>query len=141
MYALAMTINHHYWKHNCKCHCARQAEKEVLESHSQKQKKASISGPAMASQNKANSSPVALSTNIFSSKSSLVKFTNGRLIFSLFHFLFSFSFHFIIFLFLEHRVRIRLQDTENKVEGSRTNDIIQHGHHMLASYSTHGHLE
>ena len=33
------------------------------------------------------------------------------------------------------------QNTENKVEGSRTNDIIQHGYHMLTSCSTHGHSE
>jgi len=65
-----------------------------------------------------------------------VKFTNGGLSFSLFHFPFS----FLIFLFLEHRVRVRSQDTENKVEGSRTNDVIQHGYHMLISYSIHSHL-
>jgi len=29
---------------------------------------------------------------------------------------------------------------ENEVEGSRTNDIIQHEYHMLTSCSTHGHL-
>ena len=29
---------------------------------------------------------------------------------------------------------------ENEVEGSRTNDIIQHGYHMLTSCPTHGHL-
>jgi len=68
----------------------------------------------------------------------LVKFTNGRLSFSLFHF--PFSFYFLIFLFLEHRVRVRSQDIENEVEGSRTDDIIQHGYHILASCSTHGHL-
>ena len=45
-----MTINHCYWEYNCKCHCARQAEKEALESYSQKQEKASISDFAMASQ-------------------------------------------------------------------------------------------
>ena len=28
----------------------------------------------------------------------------------------------------------------NLVEDSRTDDIIQHGHHMLASWTTHGHL-
>jgi len=53
-----------------------------------------------------------------------------------FYFIFHFHFLFILFsyfLFLEHRVRVRSQDTENKVEGSRTNDVIQHGHHMLAS--------
>ena len=36
IYTLAMTINHHYWKCDCECYCARQAEKEALESHSQK---------------------------------------------------------------------------------------------------------
>ena len=34
MYALAMTINHRYWERDCEHHCARQAEKEALESHS-----------------------------------------------------------------------------------------------------------
>ena len=34
MYTLAMTIDHHYWKKDRKCHCARQAEKEALESYS-----------------------------------------------------------------------------------------------------------
>ena len=48
------------------------------------------------------------------------------------------SFYFLIFLFLEHRVRVRSQDTKNEVEGSKTNDVIQHGHHMLASCTTHG---
>ena len=46
IYALAMTIDHCYWERDCKCHCARQAEKEALKSHSQKQEKASISGSA-----------------------------------------------------------------------------------------------
>ena len=27
---------------------------------------------------------------------------------------------------------------KNKVEDLRTNDVIQHGHHMLASWTTHG---
>jgi len=71
MYTLVMTIDHCYWKHDCKCHHARQAEKEALKSHSWKQEKASTSGPAMASQNKVNSSPVATSTKNSSSKSSL----------------------------------------------------------------------
>jgi len=53
---------------------------------------------------------------------------------------FIFHFYFLIFLFLEHRVRVRSQDTENEVEGSRTNDVIQHRYHMLISYSTYGHL-
>ena len=71
-----------------------------------------------------------------------VKFTNSGLSFSLLHFSFLFSFYFIFlnFLFLEHRVRVRSQDTENKVEGSRTNDIIQHGYYMLTLCSTYGHL-
>ena len=34
MYTLVMTIDHHYWKHDCKCHHARQVEKEALESYS-----------------------------------------------------------------------------------------------------------
>jgi len=67
-----------------------------------------------------------------------VKFTNGGLSFSLFYS------HFVLFSFLEHRVRIsdshKSQGAENKVEGSRTNDVIQHGHHMLASCSTYGYL-
>ena len=46
-------------------------EKEALESHSQKQGKASTSGSATASQNKANPSLAALSTKSSSSKSSL----------------------------------------------------------------------
>ena len=29
---------------------------------------------------------------------------------------------------------------ENLVEDSRTDDIIQHGHHILVSWTTHGHL-
>ena len=50
----------------------------------------------------------------------------------------SFYFIFLFFLFLEHRVRVRSQDTENKVEGSRTDDVIQHGQHILASCHTYG---
>ena len=58
-------------------------------------------------------------------------------------FYFNFNFHFNFVLFscfsiLEHRVRVRSQDTKNKVEESRTNDVIQHGHYMLASCTTHG---
>jgi len=34
MYALAMTINHHYWEQDCKRHHIRQVEKEALKSHS-----------------------------------------------------------------------------------------------------------
>ena len=54
------------------------------------------------------------------------------------YFIFRLYFYFLIFLFLEHRVKVRSQDTENEVEESRIDDIIQHGHHMLASCSTHG---
>ena len=71
MYTLAMTIDHCYWERDRKCHCARQAEKEALESHSQKQGKASTSGSAKASQNKANTPLAALSTKNSSSKPSL----------------------------------------------------------------------
>jgi len=70
IYALAMTIDHHYWKYDCKYYYVRQAEKKALESYSQKQEKASTSGPAMASQNKANTSLAALSAKT-SSKSFL----------------------------------------------------------------------
>jgi len=71
IYVLAMTINHCYWERDHKCHCTRQAEKEALESHSQKQGKASTSSSAMASQNKANSALVAPSVKNSFSKSSL----------------------------------------------------------------------
>jgi len=36
MYTLAIAIDHCYWKHDYKCHYARQAEKEALKSHSWK---------------------------------------------------------------------------------------------------------
>ena len=49
MYALVMTIDYRYWERDRECHHARQAEKEALESHSQKQGKASTSGSVMAS--------------------------------------------------------------------------------------------
>ena len=71
IYALAMTINHCYWERDHKCHCARQAEKEALESHSQKQGKASTSGSVMASQSKANLSSAASSAKNPFSKPSL----------------------------------------------------------------------
>ena len=71
IYTLAMTINYCYWKQDCKCHHARQVEKEALEFHSWKQEKASTSSSAMTSQNKANSALVASSTKNSSSKSSL----------------------------------------------------------------------
>ena len=71
MYALAMTIDHHYWERDHEHHHARQAEKEALKSHSQKQGKASTSGFVMASQSKANLSLAASSTKNLSSKPSL----------------------------------------------------------------------
>jgi len=71
MYTLAMTINHYYWECDCEYNHARQVEKEALESYSQKQGKASTSGPATAPQNKTNSSLVVLSAKLFLSKSSL----------------------------------------------------------------------
>ena len=64
-----------------------------------------------------------------------------QFLFISFSIFFFFSFYFLIFLFLEHRVRVRSQDTENEVEGSRTNDVIQHKYHMLTSCSIYGHLE
>ena len=69
MYALAMTIDHCYWKCDHEYYHARQAEKEVLESYSWRQEKASTSGPATAFQNKANPSLAFPSTKNFSSKS------------------------------------------------------------------------
>ena len=71
MYALAMTIDHRYWERDRERHRARQAEKEALKSHSQKQGKASTSGFVMASQSKANLSLAASSTKNLSSKPSL----------------------------------------------------------------------
>ena len=71
MYALAMSINHHYWECDCKHYCTRQAEKETLESYFWKQEKAPTSGSAMVFQNKANLSPAASSAKNPSSKSSL----------------------------------------------------------------------
>jgi len=70
------------------------------------------------------------------------------------------SYFYFIFLFLEqlglgsevisHTVtsvtiwwcghNIGHETWENKVEGSRINDVIQHGYYMLTSCSTHGHL-
>jgi len=70
MYALAMTIDHRYWERDRECHRARQAEKEALKSHSQKQGKASTSGSVTTSQNKANPSLVASSAKNPSSRSS-----------------------------------------------------------------------
>ena len=68
MYALSMTIDHRYCERDYKCHCARQVEKEALESHSWKQGKAFTFSSAMASQNKANSAPAAPSAKNSSSK-------------------------------------------------------------------------
>jgi len=68
MYALVMTIDHCYWERDCKCDHARQAEKEALKFHSWKQGKASTSGFATASQNKANSALAASSTKNSSPK-------------------------------------------------------------------------
>ena len=48
MYALAITIDHYYWDYNYD-HYARQVEKEALESHSQKQDKASSTGNTIVS--------------------------------------------------------------------------------------------
>jgi len=59
-----MTIDHYYWEYDYEHYYARQMEKEALKSHFQKQRKAFTSGPAMASQNKANPSLVASSTKI-----------------------------------------------------------------------------
>ena len=70
MYALAMTIDHHYWERDCECHHTRQAEKEALESHSWKQGKASTSSSVTVSQSKANPSPTASSAKNPSSKPS-----------------------------------------------------------------------
>ena len=66
-----MTINYCYWERDREHHCARQAEKEALESYSQKQGKASTFGSVMASQSKANPSLAALSAKNPSSKPSL----------------------------------------------------------------------
>jgi len=71
IYTLAMTIDHCYWERDCKCHRARQVEKEALESHSQKQGKASTSGSVTTSQSKVNHSLAASSIKNSSSKSSL----------------------------------------------------------------------
>ena len=68
----------------------------------------------------------------------IVKFTNSGLSFFLFYFFIFISFQFLIFLFLEHRIRVRSQDAEDKVEESRTNNVIQHRYHMLASCTTYG---
>ena len=71
MYALAMTVDHRYWKSDRERHRARQVEKEALKSHSQKQGKASTSSSATASQNKVNLALAAPLTKNPSSKLSL----------------------------------------------------------------------
>ena len=63
-----MTINHCYWERDHEHHCARQAEKEALESHSWKQGKASTSSSVTTSQNKANPFLAVSSTKNPSSK-------------------------------------------------------------------------
>ena len=70
MYALAMTIDHHYWERDREHYHARQAEKEALKSHSQKQGKASTSSSVTVSQSKANLSLAVSSAKNPPSKSS-----------------------------------------------------------------------
>ena len=70
MYTLTMTINHHYWERDHERHYARQAKKEALKSHSQKQRKASTSSSVTTSQSKANPSSAAPSVKNLSSKPS-----------------------------------------------------------------------
>jgi len=70
MYALAITIDHRYWERDHEHHLARQVEKEALESHFWKQGKVSTSSSVIASQSKANPSPVASSAKNPSSKPS-----------------------------------------------------------------------
>ena len=73
------------------------------------------------------------------------------LIYFIFLFIFYFLFDlFFYFLFLEQlglgltghaviSVAIRWQDRSQNLGGDlRTDDVIQHGHHMLASWTTHG---
>ena len=62
-----MTIDHCYWKCDYEYHHARQVEKKALKSHSWKQDKTSFACNAIASQNKANTSLVALSVKSFPS--------------------------------------------------------------------------
>jgi len=68
MYTLVMTINHCYWKYDCKHHHIRQVEKKALKFYFQKQDKASTANNAIASQDKANTSLVALSAKLSPSK-------------------------------------------------------------------------
>ena len=94
-------------------------------------------------------------------KAQNVKFTNGGLSFSILFFifmLFYFSIFFLFFssLFLEqlglrlighavtsvttwwHSHKTDHETWENLIEDSRTDNIIQHRHHMLTSWTTHG---
>ena len=70
----------------------------------------------------------------------IVKFTNSGLSFSPFYstFLFLFCFIFLSSIFRTTRVRVGSQDAENEEGESKTNDVTQHGHHILASWTTHG---
>jgi len=65
-----MTIDHCYWERDCECHHVRQAEKEALKSHSQKQGKAFTSSSVIAFQSKANTPLAASSAKNLPSKSS-----------------------------------------------------------------------
>ena len=84
-------------------------------------------------------------SNSFSKRTQLSSLQMVDLVFLYFIFIFIFFLiYFLNFLFLEHRVRVsdghESRDTWNKIEGSRTNDIIQHGYHILISCSIHGYL-
>ena len=60
------------------------------------------------------------------------------------YFILIFIFFFLTFLFLEHKIRVsdshESQDIWNKKEGSRTNNIIQYGYHILTLCPTYSHL-
>ena len=89
-------------------------------------------------------------------KAICVKIKEGRLdlFYFSFHFYFLFDLFFYFSIFRTTRVRVdwscchichlmaksqdRSQDLGKVVEDLRTNDIIQHGHHMLTSWTTHG---
>jgi len=71
--------------------------------------------------------PILLTIQILSSSQTV------DLVFLYFILIFIFiSIYFLTFLFLEHRVRVsnshESRDAWNEVEGSRTNDVIQHGY-------------
>ena len=67
MYTLVMTIDHYYWKHDCKYYHVRQTEKKALESYFQKQDKTFFASNIIISQSKSNTFLVALSAKPFSS--------------------------------------------------------------------------